>query len=223
MHRIALRGAVVAATVAGLLAAGSTAANADPAPTAGGGAVTAAPGMKIVRQSGGATVSVPAGRVTDKAAWQDTYGQTVVPFSTINSYGTSGGPGGGSFSANGNTSLATSCGVWSCSAKYTGTHAVFTWWGNTPFLANQISGSTKWWVDGVAVGAEASFPGGVGFSISNGGSGITWAPAAVPNEWQETLDYPGRLTINGQLLTGFHFQDMADFQIGNGWYHVQGN
>jgi hypothetical protein len=182
--------------------------------------------MEIVKTDGAGIVSVPAPSKLSKEEWLAKYGSAggavPMPMASGNLYseGYAYGPAGSrSFHTYGRTHYDTSCGLVSCGATFINSSSESSWLGFSPFYADLIDASMKWWVSGINI--SFSLPPGVGFSRV--GSGILWKPGAIEDHWIARLNYGAGIRLNGTVITGVHFTDQADIRINNAWYHVQGN
>lgn len=222
MVKIVKRAAGLTALVAAVLLAGQGVSQAAPGVDAKPG--NPAPGMRIVMQDGPGTVSVPANTGDTKEQWLAKYGteddvSTMAAGHLVSTAYASGPAGSQSFKANGYTDVSTGCGTWDCTATYRNNYAEISWLGSSPYNANTVNGSIKWWVGGVDV--SPSLPSGVGFSKN--GSAITWQPGAVNNTWRVTLNYSAGVEIDASYINTAYFTDQGDILLGSSWYHVQGN
>lgn len=235
MRKTTLYGITSAALVLGWIISPSTAAIASPKSPRPAGPLGTSSEMRVVQQSGLATVSVPSIIPDNKQQWLSMHTQkppSSIPDAgakrlaqggwtvgtDIYSEGSAKGPKDQEIHSFGYTFAQGDCGIFVCTATFTGTHASFTWLGDSPFMADQISGSTKWWIDGLAVNVTVSWPPGIGFTKSD--ASVTWHPDPIKGEFQETLNYNGAIVMNAANGWNTHFSAQADFQIGGGWYHV---
>ncbi len=213
-HRL-LRIAVGTILVSAIGVAAAVPANAAPGPTPN-------PGMRIVRTDGAGTVQVPASSKVSKTDWLATYGNTVQPMSsgTLNSSGYAPGPAGSqSFHTYGSSHWSSGCGFWSCTTTFSSNSSTADWLGSSPYNAQSINASMKWWLSGIDI--SVSIPAGAGFTAN--GSALTWMPGAVNDTWIVSLNYSAGINLNAQYINSSHFTDQADIEVGNNWYHVQGN
>lgn len=201
------------------------------------------PGYHWVTTSIGATVLVPNANPQDKAAWIATnpaIGSNVKGPSSIVLHGannlatpyastvganslSSAGTlpfGGSTLEANGLTSITWTDYVGISYVAFYNSEVHDYWWGSSPYNANAISPSMKWWLSGINV--SVSIPAGGSFSGS-GGSAVVYAPGQVPNTWQANAYYSYNVNESATFVYSANFQTYGDFLFGSSWYHVQGN